>query len=83
MSRVLDAMKRLCTEDKRNLKQAVTAFAWKPSVATIRRYCLDGLWSPILGERVYLEFYREGWTYITSVQAIERFCARINGFDEE
>lgn len=79
MSRELDAMKALESEDRILIKNARLLFDSKPSVSTLRRYVTRGIRNHDCKCQVFLEAYREGWTIITSVQAVQRFRERING----
>lgn len=80
MSKEYDALMRLESEDRIPLKQAKPFFEGKPSVRTLQRWILHGLYQPILADRVFLEGYRgDGRSWITSRQAIRRFIERMNG----
>jgi hypothetical protein len=82
MADEFDARKRLAAEDRLPLRKAKSLFEGSPSLRTLRRYIQDGLYCPVLADRVRLEAYRSiGMSWITSKQAIERFYARIDGKD--
>lgn len=76
-------MMRLATEEKLTLKQARKLFEGSPTSRTIRNYVVRGLYIPEAGVRVFLEGYRgPGMSWITSKQAVQRFCERMNGGGE-
>ena len=80
MSKEFDAMMRLESEDRIPLKKAKPLFEGEPSIRTLQRWILRGLYQPILADRVFLEGYRgQGRSWVTSRQACRRFVERMNG----
>lgn len=53
----------------------------RPSRRQLLRWVTEGLVNRLNGERVYLEFAREGPSRVTSVQAWERFNEALNTGD--
>lgn len=81
VSRELDAMKRLESEDQIPLKQAGPLFRWRPCRRALQNYPTKGRRVHLADERVYLEAYRSVLGWITSKQAVERFIKKLNGGD--
>lgn len=80
MTLELDAMRCMESEDRITLKQSRPLFEGRPSLRTLKRYVLVGLFCPYRGDRIRLEAYRGiGMSWITSRQAIQRFRERLNG----
>ena len=82
MSAEYDAMVRLSTEDKIPLKRAGSLIIGNPSFRTLQRYVHKGYRCPMTDRVITLEAFRSvGRCLWTSRQAVQRFCARINGAD--
>lgn len=83
MSREFDALLKLAPESRLPLKKAQHLFHGSPALRTIQRYVSQGMYCISLRKRIFLEAYRgTGNSYITSVEAVRRFNARINGGEE-